>query len=66
MISSPKAMIIIFWSRLGIPVIQAIPPKMPFASEFLVDAILYMSSPSQLVILVDGWFCIWTTPLGIA
>jgi hypothetical protein len=40
MINSPKAMIIIFWSPLGFPVIQARQPKVPFTSEFFVDAIL--------------------------
>jgi hypothetical protein len=40
MIGSAKAMIIIFWSPLGIPVIQDLPPKVTFPSEFFVDAIL--------------------------
>jgi hypothetical protein len=40
MIGSPKAMIIIFWSPLGFPVIQAAPPKVAFRSEFFVDTIL--------------------------
>jgi hypothetical protein len=40
MISSPKAMIIIFWSPLGFPVIQALLPKVIFTSEFFVDRIL--------------------------
>jgi hypothetical protein len=40
MIGSPKAMIIIFWSPLGFPVIQALPSKVTFTSEFFVDAIL--------------------------
>jgi hypothetical protein len=40
MISSPKAMIIIFWSPLGVLVIQALPPKVTFTPELFVDAIL--------------------------
>jgi hypothetical protein len=40
MISSPKARIIIFWSPLGFIVIQALPPKVTFTSELLIDAIL--------------------------
>jgi hypothetical protein len=40
MISSSKAMIVIFWSSLGFPVIQALPPQVTFTSEFFVDAIL--------------------------
>jgi hypothetical protein len=40
MIGSLKAMIIIFWSPLGFPVIQALPPKVTFTSEFCVDAVL--------------------------
>jgi hypothetical protein len=39
-ISSPKTMIIIFWSPLGFPVIQALPRKVTFTSKFFVDAIL--------------------------
>jgi hypothetical protein len=40
MIGSLKAMIIIFWSPLGFPVIQALSPKVTLTSEFFVDAIL--------------------------
>jgi hypothetical protein len=40
MINSSKAMIVIFWSPLGFPVIQALVPKVTFTSEFFVDAIL--------------------------
>jgi hypothetical protein len=40
MISSPKALIIVFWSPLGFSVIQARRPKVTFTSEFFVDAIL--------------------------
>jgi hypothetical protein len=40
MISSLKAMVIIFWSPLGFPVIQALPPKVTFTSEFCVDTVL--------------------------
>jgi hypothetical protein len=32
-------MIVIFWSPLGFPVIQALPPNVTFTSEFFVDAI---------------------------
>jgi hypothetical protein len=40
MINFPKAIIIILWSPLGFPVIQDLPPKVTFTSEFFVDAIL--------------------------
>jgi hypothetical protein len=40
MLSSPKAIIIIFWSPLGFLVIQALPLKVTFTPEFFVDAIL--------------------------
>jgi hypothetical protein len=40
MTSSPKVMIIMFWSPLGFPVIQALPPRVTFTSEFFADAIL--------------------------
>jgi hypothetical protein len=40
MVSSPNAMIIVFWSPLGFPVIQALPPKVIFTSKFFIDAIL--------------------------
>jgi hypothetical protein len=40
MINSPKTMMVIFWSPLGFPVIQALPPKVTFTLEFFVDAIL--------------------------
>jgi hypothetical protein len=40
MINDPKAMIVLFWSPLGFPVIQALPPKVTFTSEFFVDPIL--------------------------
>jgi hypothetical protein len=40
MISSPNAMIIIFWSPLGFPVIQALPPNMAFTLGFFIDSIL--------------------------
>jgi hypothetical protein len=40
MISSPKAMIIIFWSPPRFPVIQARRPKVTFTSGFFVNAIL--------------------------
>jgi hypothetical protein len=40
MISSPKMIIIIFWSSLDFHAIQALPPKVIFTSEFFVDAIL--------------------------
>jgi hypothetical protein len=33
-------MIIISWSFLGFPMIEALPPKVTFTSEFFVDAIL--------------------------
>jgi hypothetical protein len=39
-ISSPKAVIIIFWSPLGFPVIQALAPKVIFTPKFCVDDIL--------------------------
>jgi hypothetical protein len=38
MISCPKTMIVIFWSPLGLPVIQALLPKVTFTLEFFVDA----------------------------
>jgi hypothetical protein len=41
MISSPKAMIVIFWSPFGFPVIQALPPEARVTSELFVDAILH-------------------------
>jgi histone-lysine N-methyltransferase SETMAR len=40
MINSPKAMIIRFWSPLSFPVIQALPPNMPFTAKFFLDNIL--------------------------
>jgi hypothetical protein len=40
MINPQKAMIIIFWSLLGFPVIQALPPKVAFTSKFFIDGIL--------------------------
>jgi histone-lysine N-methyltransferase SETMAR len=40
MINSPKAMIAIFWSPLGFPLIQALPSKVTFTSEFFVSAVL--------------------------
>jgi hypothetical protein len=40
MTSSPKAMTVVFWSPLDFLVIQALPPKVTFTSEFFVDAIL--------------------------
>jgi hypothetical protein len=40
MISSLKAMIIIFWSSLWFSMIQALSPKVIFTSEFFVDVIL--------------------------
>jgi hypothetical protein len=40
MISSPKAMTIIFWSPLGFPVIQALPPNVTFTAEFFVESIV--------------------------
>jgi hypothetical protein len=40
MINSPKAMIILFWSPLGFPVIQTLPAKVIFTSEFFVNAVL--------------------------
>jgi hypothetical protein len=38
-INSPKAMIIVFWSPVGFPVIWALTPKMTFTVEFFVDDI---------------------------
>jgi hypothetical protein len=38
--SSPKAIISIFWSPLGFPVIQVLPPKVTFTSKLFIDAIL--------------------------
>jgi hypothetical protein len=56
MISSPKAIIIIFWSPVGFPVIQALPPKVTFTSELFVDDILpHIVAPSQLEMMVDPW-----------
>jgi hypothetical protein len=40
MISSSKPMIIIFWLPLGFPVVQALPSRVTFTSEFFVDAVL--------------------------
>jgi histone-lysine N-methyltransferase SETMAR len=40
MINSLKTMIIIFWPFLSFPVIQDLPPKVTFISEFFTDAIL--------------------------
>jgi hypothetical protein len=40
MISSPKAMIIIFWSPLSFPVIQALPSKVTFTAGSFVENIL--------------------------
>jgi hypothetical protein len=58
MISSLKAMVIIFWSLLGFAVIQALPPKVTFTSEFCVDAVLphavatkRADDPSQWLVL---------------
>jgi hypothetical protein len=44
-ITSPKAMIILFWSPLRFPAIQTLPQKLPFTAEFLVDGML----PSVIV-----------------
>jgi hypothetical protein len=38
--NSPKSVIVIFWSPLSFPVIQALPPKMTFTAKFLVNNIL--------------------------
>jgi hypothetical protein len=43
-------MIIIFWSPLGFPVIQALPPKVTFTSEFFIDAFL----PHIVVAMLAG------------
>jgi hypothetical protein len=56
MISSPKAMIIIFWLPLGFPVIHALPPKLTFTSKLFVGDILpHIVAPSQLEMMVDPW-----------
>jgi hypothetical protein len=47
MIRSAKAMIIIFWSPLGFPVIQGRPPKVAFTSKVFVDAVLPHVVPAK-------------------
>jgi hypothetical protein len=56
-------MTVVFWSPLGSPVIQALPPKVVFTAQFLVDNILpdILAGKSSCDPL-GGWFSIWTTP----
>jgi hypothetical protein len=65
-ISSPQAMIMIFWSPLGFPVIQVLPPKATFTSEFFVDAILPHIVAAKPAGDPGGRLYIWTMPLRIA
>jgi hypothetical protein len=63
MISAPKVMVAIFWSLLGFPVINALPPRIKFAVHYfgrdiipkIVEGMPFhlADSPVQLMLHMD-------------